>query len=245
MSGAPIIELKNIEKHYGEKTILTNFSLKIENNEFITAIGSSGCGKTTVLKLINGLIKPDSGSVLIKGQDIAAMNQDKLRRKIGYVIQGIGLFPHMRIKDNITYVLRLNKMKKAEIEEKLAGLMETVQLDNNLLSSYPHQLSGGQRQRVGLARALAARPDIILMDEPFGAVDDITRKKLQKEIKKIHAKTQTTIFFITHDISEAMTLATRMLVMDKGTIHQFAAPAAVRANPSTPFVAELVNSSAD
>lgn len=236
----PEIRLHEIDKRYGDRVVLEKFSMEIAPGEFVTAIGSSGSGKTTVLKLINGLLTPDSGQIFIHGQDIATLDQNKLRRSIGYVIQEVGLFPHMKIKDNISYVLELNKAGKNHIRKRLKELLEIVQLDAELLSRYPHELSGGQKQRVGLARALAAEPRIILMDEPFGALDDITRKGLQAEIKRIQQQIGVTIFFITHDITEALLLGSRVMVMNNGVIEQFDTPDAIKNYPATDFVEELV-----
>lgn len=236
----PEIELRNVYLNYGSEDVLTDFSLTIGKGQFVTAIGSSGCGKTTALKLMNGLLTPDQGSVWVQGQDISLMDQNKLRRGIGYVIQGIGLFPHMLIRDNISYILRLNKMNKAEIDPRVEELAEIVQLDRDLLSRYPDELSGGQRQRVGIARALASKPPIMLMDEPFGAVDEITRKGLQAEIKRIQGQLGITIFFITHDITEALSLGDYVAVMRDGKIEQYDTPDAIRQKPATAFVKELV-----
>lgn len=240
MAKEPIIHLQNVSKGYGPHAVLQNFNLKIYAGEFIAAIGSSGSGKTTALKLINGLLQPDAGTVFIKGQNIALLDQNQLRRNIGYTVQGAGLFPHMKIKDNIAYVMALKKAGKAEIKRSIAELADLTRLDRGLLDRYPHELSGGQRQRVGLARALAAKPDIVLMDEPLGAVDDIVRKELQKEIKRIHQHTNATVFFITHDIAEALFLGTRILVMDQGVIHQFAEPDEIKQRPATEFAAKLI-----
>jgi osmoprotectant transport system ATP-binding protein len=214
--------------------------------EFLTVIGSSGCGKTTVLKLINGLIRPDSGRILIHGQDLSEIDLIQLRRNIGYVIQEVGLFPHMMIARNISYVPDLiGKEPKEAIRARTRELIELVGLDPELLTRYPSELSGGQRQRVGLARALAASPDILLMDEPFGAVDEITRKQLQQEIKGIHQKLGVTIFFVTHDIREAMKLGTRVLIMDQGKIMQEGSPSQIRDHPKEGFVQELLESYLD
>lgn len=238
--GVPEIELQHVSKSYGDFGVLKDFSLRIDKGEFVTAIGSSGCGKTTVLKLINGLLTQDSGRVLIHGTDIATQDQNKLRRNIGYVIQSIGLFPHMKVEANISYVLRLNKADKEQIRHRMEELLEIVQLDPALLGRYPDELSGGRRQRVGIARALAADPPILLMDEPFGAVDEITRKVLQTEIKRIQQQLAITIFFITHDISEALSLGSRVIVMDDGRIEQQDAPEVIRASPATDFVHRLL-----
>lgn len=234
------IQLQHIDKRYANIKVLHNFSMDIAAGEFVTAIGSSGCGKTTVLKLINGLLSPDSGKVMVQGQDISTQNQNELRRKIGYVIQGVGLFPHMRVKDNIAYVLGLNKTEKSIVGKRIDEILNIVQLEKNLLNRYPHELSGGQKQRVGLARAMVARPKIILMDEPFGAVDDITRRTLQSQIKNIHKQFGITIFFITHDIQEALFLGSKVMVMNNGQIEQFDTPERMRQNPATDFVAALM-----
>ncbi len=232
------IVFKNITKSYGEKNILKDFSLNIKKGEFLTIIGSSGCGKTTVLKMINGLIKPNKGNVFVDGKDISKINLIDMRRKIGYVIQGVGLFPHMKIKNNISYTLNLEKKEnKEEILSKVKKLVKIVGLDEEIINRYPNELSGGQRQRVGIARALVGEPDIILMDEPFGAVDEITRKLLQDEIYK---KYNVTIVFITHDIGEALKLGTRVIVMDNGEIVQSGTPKEIRENPKTEFVRKLI-----
>ncbi|MBU3105466.1 ATP-binding cassette domain-containing protein [Clostridium gasigenes] len=236
-----VIKLEGVSKGYGNNLILNEFNLNINKGEFLTIIGSSGCGKTTVLKLINGLLTPDSGKVHVNGEDISVVNQIQLRRKIGYVIQGVGLFPHMNIRKNISYVLNLTKKDdKSKIAAKALKLIKVVGLSEDMLDRYPSELSGGQRQRVGLARALASTPDILLMDEPFGAVDEITRKLLQEEILRIYKELNVTIVFITHDIKEALKLGTRVLVMDKGQIIQVGSPNEIMENPKTDFVRELI-----
>lgn len=236
-----VIEFKNIEKIYGDKTIIKDFNLSISKGEFITIIGSSGCGKTTILKMVNALITPEQGTVLLNGQNIKDMDIIALRRNIGYAIQGSMLFPHMTVEKNISYVPSLlNKKDKQRTKQAVRKWMEIVGLEEQLMSRYPSELSGGQQQRVGIARALAASPDILLMDEPFGAVDEITRGQLQSEIKQIHQKTGITILFVTHDISEALMLGTRVLVMDQGEIQQYDTPGAIREAPATPFVEQLV-----
>lgn len=235
------IVFKNITKSYGEKNILKDFSLKIKKGEFLTIIGSSGCGKTTILKMINGLIKPNKGNVFVDGKDISKINLIQMRRKIGYVVQDVGLFPHMKIKNNISYALNLEKKEnKEEIFSKVKKLVKIVGLDEEIINRYPNELSGGQRQRVGIARALVGEPDIILMDEPFGAVDEITRKLLQDEIYKIYKEYNVTIVFITHDIREALKLGTRVIVMDNGEIVQSGTPKEIKENPKTEFVRNLI-----
>lgn len=178
-----LIEFKNIKKSYGEKVVMENFDLQVDRGEFVTIIGSSGCGKTTALKMVNGLIHPDQGDILIDGENIREKDQTQLRRNIGYAIQGSVLFPHMTVEQNISYVPDLlNGRNRAKTKEAVSKWMKIVGLDEELKERYPAELSGGQQQRVGIARALAASPEILLMDEPFGAVDEITRGQLQEEL---------------------------------------------------------------
>lgn len=241
MEEQSIIKLEEVFKSYGNNKILNNFNLEIKKGEFLTIIGSSGCGKTTILKLINGLLTPDDGKIYVGGDDISKVNQIELRRSIGYVIQGVGLFPHMNVRKNISYVPNLTKREsKREIELKAEKLIKVVGLSEDMLKRYPSELSGGQRQRIGIARALAASPSILLMDEPFGAVDEITRKLLQEEILRIYKELNVTIIFITHDIKEALKLGTRVLVMDKGEVIQLDAPQEIIENPRTNFVRQLI-----
>ena len=235
------IEFKNIKKAYDDKVVIEGFNLSVEQGEFVTIIGSSGCGKTTVLKMVNGLILPTSGDVFVDGENIRNKNQTKLRRNIGYAIQGSILFPHMTVEQNISYVPNLlNRRDKEKTKKAVSKWMKIVGLSEDLKRRYPSELSGGQQQRVGIARALAASPDILLMDEPFGAVDEITRGQLQTELKQIHDQTGITIMFITHDISEALKLGTKVLVMNDGKIEQFAKPKELLHHPATGFVKELV-----
>lgn len=207
----------------------------------MTVIGRSGCGKTTMLKTINGLHTPDSGSIFVEGQDLSKTDIIKLRRKIGYVIQNRGLFPHMTVEKNITYVPVISGKKNRSENRNLAlRLLKTVGLTEDMLDRYPSQLSGGQQQRVGIARALAANAKIMLMDEPFGALDEITKQAMQEEILRLHKELGITIVFITHDIREAIKLGDRMLVMDQGRILQLDTPEQIQRHPADEFVRELI-----
>lgn len=240
-TGVHCIEYKNIRMAYGEKVIIENFNLAVEKGEFVTIIGSSGCGKTTILKMVNGLVRPVSGKILIDGRSIREMDLTALRRNIGYAIQGSVLFPHMTVEKNIAYVPNLiNKKDKAKTAQAVEKWMRIVGLDEELKTRYPSEISGGQQQRVGIARALAASPEILLMDEPFGAVDEITRSSLQDEIARIHRETGITILFVTHDIDEALRLGTRVLVMNEGCAQQFAPPREILNHPATEFVKQLI-----
>ena len=218
------IRFHGVGKKYNGTEVLKDLSFSIAKGELITVIGSSGCGKTTMLKLINGLLTPDSGKICINGENIAETNQIELRRRIGYVIQNIGLFPHLSVEKNIEFIPHLLKYDKKNAARIARRLIETVGLSADLLSRYPNELSGGQKQRVGVARALAASPEILLMDEPFGALDEITRTKLQKELLKIRRELDLTIVFITHDLKEASKLGDRIFVMDKGTLVSVCTP---------------------
>lgn len=235
------IEFKNVKKEYDGKVIIDNFNLKIMAGEFLTVVGSSGCGKTTILKMINGLIIPNDGQVLVHGQCNQEVDLIQLRRNIGYAIQGSVLFPHMTVAQNIAYVPNLlNKNDKKRTQKAVNKWMNIVGLDDELRQRYPNELSGGQQQRVGIARALAASPDILLMDEPFGAVDEITRTILQDEILRIHNQEKITIIFVTHDINEALKLGSRVLVMDQGKIVQLASPQEILEHPKSEFVSKLI-----
>jgi osmoprotectant transport system ATP-binding protein len=235
------IEYRHVTKAYGEKVVLSDFNLSVRRGEFLTIVGSSGCGKTTALKMVNRLIEPTSGDVLVNGTNVRDTDPIALRRNIGYAIQGSVLFPHMTVEENVSYVPNLlNKGDQRRTEQAVSKWMGIVGLPDDLLERYPAELSGGQQQRVGIARALAASPDILLMDEPFGAVDEITRGQLQVEIARIHRECGITVLFVTHDIGEALRLGTRVLVMDAGAIQQYATPAEILARPVNDFVARLV-----
>lgn len=236
-----MIEYRNVGMKYGDKTIISQFNLTVQKREFVTIIGSSGCGKTTVLKMVNGLIIPTTGDVFVHGINTKEENIIELRRRIGYAIQGSVLFPHMTVEKNIAYVPSLlNKKNKKKTDEAVDKWMKIVGLDESMKKSYPNQLSGGQQQRVGIARALAASPDILLMDEPFGAVDEITRGMLQDEILRIFRETDITVLFVTHDIQEAMKLGTKMLVMNGGMVQQYDTPEVIKKNPANAFVQSLL-----
>ncbi len=223
------------------KVVMGGFSLTVSEGDFVTCLGSSGWGKTTALKMVNGLIEPDAGEILINGENIRSKDQTQLRRNIGYAIQGSVLFPHMTVEQNISYVPNLlNKRDKARTKAAVSKWMGIVGLDEELKERYPAELSGGQQQRVGIARALAASPEILLMDEPFGAVDEITRAQLQSELRQIYERTRITVLFVTHDIGEALKLGTKVLVMDQGEIQQYGTPEELLRHPATPFVERLV-----
>jgi osmoprotectant transport system ATP-binding protein len=236
------IEYRDVSKSYGEKSVLEHLDLKVPKGEFVTMIGSSGSGKTTALKMVNRLIEPTSGTVLVDGHNVRDTDPIQLRRNIGYAIQGSVLFPNMTVEDNISYVPNLlNKHDHERTRKAVRTWMDIVGLSKDLLERYPSELSGGQQQRVGIARALAASPDILLMDEPFGAVDEITRGQLQVEISRIHRETGITVMFVTHDIGEALRLGTHVLVLDEGKVQQYGAPEEILARPATAFVEQLVS----
>lgn len=234
------IEYKHIRMTYGNKTVIPDFSLAIEQGEFVTVIGSSGCGKTTLLKMVNGLISPVSGDILVNGTSVCNADLIALRRGIGYAIQGSVLFPHMTVEQNIAYVLNLQKAERTQAAQAVRKWMELVGLEDSMRKRYPSQLSGGQQQRVGIARALAADPELLLMDEPFGAVDEITRSTLQDEMHRIHKDTGITVLFVTHDINEALKLGTKVLVMDHGELQQYDTPENVKNAPANDFVKLLL-----
>ena len=237
-----VISLKNITAAYGNKDVLMHFNLEIARGEFVMLIGTSGCGKTTALKLMNGLLRPKEGSVVVNGNDLSRTDLTALRRNLGYVVQETGLFPHLTIEKNISYVADLSRKKDSKaIQNRVTQLLQLVELPEEIRRRYPDELSGGQTQRVGIARALMNSPEILLMDEPFGAVDEITRRRLQEEIGKIHRQQGETIVFVTHDIDEALRLGTRIVVMDAGRIIQDGTPEEIREHPATDFVKKLMS----
>lgn len=213
-----MIELKNIEKSFGKHKVIKDISLEFEKGKISMLLGPSGCGKSTMLMLMNHLLKLDEGNIYVDGVDISQLSNEVLRRNMGYAVQGTGLFPHMRVKDNITVVPKLLKWSKAECEQKVYEMLELVGLPKNYDKKYPHQLSGGEAQRVGVARALAADPDILLMDEPFGALDPISRTRLQQEFLKIQKKLHKTVVFVTHDVGEAVRLGDKIFILHEGEL---------------------------
>ena len=236
-----VITFRDVSKSYGGAEAVRDLSLSIEKGEFITVLGASGGGKTTFLKMINGLVEPTSGEITVLGESLKTADLVQLRRKIGYAIQGSVLFPHLTVEENIAYVPNLwNKSDKARTKKAVTKWMAIVGLAAELGERYPAELSGGQQQRVGIARALAASPELLLMDEPFGAVDALLRRQLQDEIRAIHARGGLTIVFVTHDVEEALRLGTRVLILKDGRIEQFAAPEEIEESPATDFVRQLV-----
>jgi osmoprotectant transport system ATP-binding protein len=237
-----MIEIKNVTKKIGNKTILKDISLSIDTGMLVVLIGSSGCGKTTTLKLINKLIKPTSGEIYIDDKPISKQNVIDLRRNIGYVIQNTGLFPHLTIKENIELIPRLKKEKSIEeIEQKTVNLLKMVDLDSSeYLNKYPSELSGGQQQRIGVVRAIATDADIILMDEPFSALDPITRTTLQEELFNLQEELKKTIIFVTHDMDEALKIADKICIMENGRIAQFDTPENILRKPANDFVKDFV-----
>ncbi|MDH6213752.1 ABC transporter ATP-binding protein [Streptomyces pseudovenezuelae] len=237
-----MIRFEQVTKRYPDgTTAVDGLSFEVSEGELVTLVGPSGCGKTTTMMMVNRLIEPTSGRILMDGEDIAAVDPVRLRRRIGYVIQQVGLFPHRTILDNTATVPALIGWKRAKARARAAELLDLVGLDPKLYGPrYPDQLSGGQRQRVGVARALAADPPVLLMDEPFGAVDPVVREQLQDEFLRMQAAVRKTVLLVTHDIEEAVRLGDRIAVYGQGRIEQFDTPGAVLGTPATPYVAEFV-----
>ncbi len=238
-----MIELIDISKTYpgGEVPAVDNLSLEIKEGELVVLVGPSGCGKTTILKMINRLIEPTSGTIAISGEPVDGVAPHQLRRGIGYVIQQVGLFPHKTVGQNMTTVPELLNWSKADIESRLAELIELVKLDPGFLDRYPSELSGGQRQRVGVARALAADPPILLMDEPFAAVDPIVRAHLQDVLIALQNRLHKTIVLVTHDIDEAIKLGDRIAILSNGGhLEQYAPPREILRDPANLFVADFL-----
>ncbi|WP_313628734.1 betaine/proline/choline family ABC transporter ATP-binding protein [Enterococcus italicus] len=236
-----MIEFQHVTKVYkGGKIAVEDVNMSFEKGEFICFIGTSGSGKTTCMRMINRMNEPTEGKILIDGQDIQSLNPVELRRKIGYVIQSIGLMPHMTIRDNITLVQKLLKVSDEERNKTAEKMIDLVELPREMLDRYPSELSGGQQQRIGVVRALAADQDIILMDEPFGALDPITRDALQDLVKDLQERLGKTIVFVTHDMDEALKLANRIVIMSGGKVIQFGTPDEILRNPANEFVEELI-----
>jgi osmoprotectant transport system ATP-binding protein len=236
-----MIELDHVGKRYDGRTIVDDLSLTVPDGAFCVLLGPSGCGKSTTLRMINRLVPFDSGTIRIAGEDVRAVPPEVLRRRIGYAIQSSGLFPHWPVEDNIATVPRLLNWPRTRIRDRVTELLELLRLDpESYRHKYPHQLSGGEQQRVGVARALAADPELLLMDEPFGAVDPITRDALQNEIARIHAATKKTILFVTHDIEEALRLATVIAILERGRLAQWGTPLDIVERPASGFVREFV-----
>ncbi|WP_443660272.1 betaine/proline/choline family ABC transporter ATP-binding protein [Clostridium algidicarnis] len=240
-----MIKFENVTKKYTNRNMaaVNNVNLHIKEGEICMLVGPSGSGKTTVMKMINKLIKPNSGEIFIDGKNIEEIDSIELRLNIGYIIQDIGLFPHMTIFQNIAIVPTELGWEKDKIEERVDELLELMELDPQIYrSKKPRELSGGQKQRVGVARALAGNPKIMLMDEPFGALDPITRAKLQNEFLIIQEKIRKTIVFVTHDVDEAIKMGDKIAVLKEGSIVQFATPSEILSNPANDFVSELIGS---
>ncbi len=232
-----IVEFQKVSKAYNPgESVIKDLDFQVEEEEFVVLLGESGCGKTTILKMINGMVPFDTGYIKVKGKFLSQWDIVQLRREIGYVIQHIGLFPHMKICENISYVLSLQGVGKEERRKRAKELITLVGLPESYLDRYPAQLSGGQKQRVGVARALAANPDVILMDEPFGAVDERTRSQLQDELLAIHRELKKTIIFVTHDIHEAIKLGTRIVLLNEGKIIQEGTREDLVLNPKGEYV---------
>lgn len=244
MPNSIAIEMKNISFSYGKKSILTGFDLKIKRGQLVCLVGSSGSGKTTTLRLINGLLTPQSGQVFIQGQPFDFAQSEKNRRFMGYSIQGSGLFPHMTLKENLTIIARKEKWQQSKVDERVEELCQLMSLpcDNTFLNKKPREISGGQQQRVGIARALFMRPEIMLMDEPFSALDPITRSELQNEFLSLQKKLQLTIVIVTHDLAEAFRMADEVVLLNHGAIEQKGRPSHFLLSPATDYVANFIGS---
>jgi osmoprotectant transport system ATP-binding protein len=236
-----MIEIENITKRYGDEEVVSNVSLVIQPRSIATIVGTSGSGKTTLLRMINRLVEPTSGIIKLDGVDNRSMPGYQLRRGIGYVIQGHGLFPHRTVAQNIATVPVLLGWDRARTDARVSELLTLFQLDPAEFGPrFPHELSGGEQQRIGVARALAAEPYVLLMDEPFGALDPIIRAKAQEDLLAIQKRFGTTIILVTHDMEEAIHLGHKIAIMDAGKLVQYAAPAEILARPATPFVETLI-----
>lgn len=236
-----MIRFENVSKRYDDSLILNNLSFEIKEGDFAVLIGPSGCGKTTTLKMINRLIEPNEGKIYVDGKDISETDRIELRRSIGYVIQQIGLFPNMTVEQNICVVPKLLKYSKEKMSEIVHSMLDLVNMPyEEYAHKYPSELSGGQQQRIGVLRALAASPPIVLMDEPFGALDPMTRTILQDEVRRLQRKLNKTIVFVTHDMDEALNMADKIIFMDKGDILQMASPDEILENPADELIASFM-----
>lgn len=243
LAAAPTVEFQDLAVSYGGRPVLSQVNLRIAAGSRVVLLGPSGSGKTTLLKCVNRLVSPAAGRVLVDGQDVATQDPVKLRRRIGYVMQAGGLFPHRTVAQNIATVPLLNGMPRRQAGALAARLLETVGLEAELAGRYPGQLSGGQQQRVGVARALATQAGLYLMDEPFGAVDPINRRALQQEVLRLHSQLGATILFVTHDVEEALLLGQQIVVLNKGgQIAQVGSAKELLERPATPYVADLLRS---
>lgn len=238
----PIIDIRDLTKTYPNGTkALQGISLSVWPGTFVTLIGPSGCGKTTLLRTINKMTGFVSGRITVMGKDIQSWNEIQLRRSIGYVIQSGALFPHLTIEQNIGFVLAISNAPQEVRDERVNYLSQMMGFDQRQLESFPSALSGGQQQRVGVARALASRPQIVLMDEPLGALDNITRRNLQNELKDMHQKLGITFVMVTHDLTEAFRLGTRVAIMNEGKVVQYDSPENIQKNPKTEWVKEFIS----
>lgn len=239
-----MIEFEHITKRYGDTAVVRDVSMTVAPHTVTVVVGTSGSGKTTLIRMVNRLVEPTSGIIRIDGEDNRSVPEFELRRRIGYAIQGHGLFPHRTVAENIATVPTLLGWDRSRIKAKVEELLTLFQLDPDFFGArYPHELSGGQQQRVGVARALAAEPNLLLMDEPFGALDPIIRAKAQEDLIAIQKHFGTTIILVTHDMEEAFRLANKIAVMDKGEVVQYATPEEMLVRPATPFVEELIGAS--
>jgi osmoprotectant transport system ATP-binding protein len=236
-----MIELDHVSRVFGGFRAVDNVSLRVEEGEILVLIGASGSGKSTILQLMNRLLEASSGTIRFRGQDIGGIRPDTLRRQMGYVIQTGGLFPHWTVERNVGTVPALLGWPRERIAARVDELMALLRLDAaRLRRAYPHMLSGGQQQRVGVARALAANPALLLMDEPFGALDPVTRAELQDELRRIHRETGCTVVFVTHDMDEALGLATRIAIIDAGRLVQLGTPLELLTRPANEFVRDFI-----
>jgi osmoprotectant transport system ATP-binding protein len=240
-----MIDIDRVTKTYGNRRVVDDLSLHVPEGAFCVLLGPSGCGKSTTLRMINRLVPFDSGAIRVGGEEVRRLSPEALRRRIGYAIQSVGLFPHWRVADNIATVPRLLGWPRRRIHDRVEELLLMLRLDPAIYSGkYPHQLSGGEQQRVGVARALAADPDLLLMDEPFAALDPIARAALQDELLRIQRQTRKTIVFVTHDIDEALKLASVIGVLERGRLAQWGTPLELIRQPASAFVAEFVGGDA-